>query len=228
MKLRQTAAVEVGTSTGFKLARETKESVITMSMRDRERWEEKYAVCQRQSTVQPDDWLVEALRVIETTFSTAASPASALDVACGLGHNAIWLSQQGWSVDAVDISTTGLELAKISASASNAEPNWIEADLDQWQPRTDSYDLVVVFRFLDRTAVPRIVRTGLRPGGWLVYETFSHTELQRAEGHISNPSYTLAPGELAELFSDFDVVEYGEESLHDRSVVRFLARRQIQ
>jgi 2-polyprenyl-3-methyl-5-hydroxy-6-metoxy-1,4-benzoquinol methylase len=202
--------------------------MITMSIRDRERWEEKYAVCQRRSSIRPDDWLVETLRAIETTSSTPKSPATALDIACGLGHNAIWLSQQGWSVDAVDISATGLELAKISAAESNEEPNWIEADLDQWQPRADSYDLVVVFRFLDRTSVPRIVRTGLRPGGWLVYETFSQTELQRTGGHISNPLFTLAPGELAELFSDFDVFQYGEEKLHDRSVVQFLARRQIR
>jgi 2-polyprenyl-3-methyl-5-hydroxy-6-metoxy-1,4-benzoquinol methylase len=199
-----------------------------MSMRDRERWEEKYAVCPRRSNVEPDDWLVETLRLIETARGTPSSPATALDIACGLGHNAIWLSQQGWSVDAVDISTTGLELAKFSAAANNVAPNWIEADLDQWQPRADSYDLVVVFRFLDRTAVPRIVRTGLRPGGWLVYETFSRAELQRTGSHISNPSFTLAPGELAELFSDFDVLQYGEEKLHDRSVVQFLARRQIR
>lgn len=68
--------------------------------------------------------------MIEATLGTTESTRRALDIACGLGHNAIWLAQQGWQADAVDVSTTGLELARQSADANKVHVSWIEADLD--------------------------------------------------------------------------------------------------
>lgn len=196
-----------------------------MSARDRERWNDKHAKCEPLSIVQPDEWLVEALRLIETNAGTMDSIQRTLDIACGLGQNAIWLAQQGFQSDAVDISTKGLELARQCATAQEVDVSWIEADLDNWMPRAASYDLAVVFRFLDRETVPRIVRTALRPGGWLVYETFSAAQLDRSDNHIRNPAFTLAPGELVGLFPYFDVIAYREDVLPDRTVQRFLGCR---
>jgi SAM-dependent methyltransferase len=178
------------------------------------------------SIVQPDEWLVEALRLIETTCGTTEPLQRTLDVACGLGHNAIWLAQQGWRSDAVDISTNGLELARQCATANDVDVCWIEADLDKWIPTTNVYDIAVVFRFLDRETVPQVVRTALRPGGWLIYETFSAAQIGRPDNHISNPAFTLAPGELVTLFPDFHVVANREDVLQDRTVQRFLGQRQ--
>ena len=149
----------------------------------------------------------------------------ALDVACGLGHNAIWIAQQGWQVDGADIAAEGLNLARQTATNHGCEVSWIEADLDEWIPTPNTYDLAIVFRFLDRETVPRIVRTGLRPGGWLVYETFSSAQLKRPNSHIRNPTFTLAPGELPKLFPEFDVIVHCEDVLEDRTVSRLLARK---
>ncbi len=195
-----------------------------MAVRDRERWNEKHAKCEAPSDVQPDEWLVQALQLIENAYSTTEPGQRALDIACGLGHNAIWLAQQGWRSEGVDISTRGLELARRSAIANNADVAWIEADLDDWIPACE-YDLVIVFRFLDRETVPRVVRSALRPGGWLVYETFAAAQCSRPDSHISNPAFTLAPGELSTLFTDFDVVASDEVVLPDRTVEQFLGRR---
>jgi tellurite methyltransferase len=198
-----------------------------MSTRDRDRWNQKYAKREPAATALPDEWLVEAVETIKATTGTSKGDSPrALDLACGLGHNAIWLARQGWHTDAVDVSTGGLELARQSAAASDAEVGWMEADLDDWIPPASEYDLVVVFRFLDRVTVPRVVQDSLRPGGWLVYETFSAAQCLRADNHISNPAFMLVPGELPALFPDFDVVAYREDVLADRTVQRFLARRQ--
>ena len=197
-----------------------------MSTRDRERWNEKHAKGKPLSTVRPDVWLAESLHVIETAPGVPQSRQRALDIACGLGHNAIWLAQQGWQVDAVDISTKGLELAGECATTNDVHVDWIEADLDDWNSAANKYDLVVVFRFLDRETVPRVVRTALRPGGWLVYETFSAAQFRRSDNHISNPVFILAPGELSALFPDFKVVAHQEAVLDDRTVERFLGRQQ--
>ncbi len=197
-----------------------------MSARDEDRWNEKYAKREPLSNVDPDEWLVEAFQLIETACGKAESGQRALDVACGLGHNAIWLAQQSWRSDAVDISTNGLGLARQCATANDVDVRWIQADLDDWIPPAGEYDLVVVFRFLDRDTVPRVVRSALRPGGWLVYETFSAAQCSRADNHLSNPTFTLAPGEFRALFPDFQVVVDREDVLHDRTVQRFLGRRQ--
>ncbi len=197
-----------------------------MSARDRDRWNEKYAKCESTSIPGPDQWLVEALQLIETAAAEPESCPRALDVACGLGHNAIWLAQRGWRCDAVDISLNGLELAQGRAAGSDADVAWINADLDDWVPAANAYDLAVVFRFLDRETVPRILRTALRPGGWLVYETFSAAQCDRPDSHIRNPAFVLLPGELAAMFPEFDVVIDREDVLHDRTVRRFLAQKQ--
>ncbi|MBC8871000.1 MAG: methyltransferase domain-containing protein [Planctomycetes bacterium] len=198
-----------------------------MSARDRERWDQKYAKRAPPSIVQPDEWLVETFQVIQTSPGTAESGRRALDVACGLGHNAIWLARHGWQVDAVDISLNGLELAGQSANANDVRVSWMEADLDEWTPAPSGYDLAIVFRFLDRETVPRVVRNGVRPGGWLVYETFSVAQCERLDNQINNPSFTLAPDELTTLFPDFDVVAHREDILSDRTVERFLGQRQL-
>jgi tellurite methyltransferase len=198
-----------------------------MSMRDRYRWNQKYAHREPAATALPDEWLVEAVEMINATTGTPKCDSPrALDLACGLGHNAIGLARQGWKTDAVDVSTGGLELARQSAAASDAEVGWMEADLDDWIPPASEYDLVVVFRFLDRVTVPRVVQHSLRPGGWLVYETFSAAQCLRTDNHISSSAFMLVPGELPALFPDFDVVVYREDALPDRTVQRFLARRQ--
>lgn len=196
-----------------------------MSTTDRERWNEKYSQREPVALIEPDGWLVEALAIINDSDGANDSQRQALDVACGLGHNAIWLAQQGWQVDAVDVSHAGLQLARQSATSHGCDVNWIEADLDDWMPQSSAFDLAVVFRFLDRATVPRVVRAAVRTAGWLVYETFSAAQLQRPDSHIRNPAFTLASGELQQLFPEFDVILQREDVLADRTVERFLAQR---
>ena len=54
-------------------------------------------------------------------------------------------------------------------------------------------DVVIVVRYLDRNLFPALA-AALRPGGMLVYETF--TVEQQRMGHPRNPLYMLQPGEL--------------------------------
>ena len=197
-----------------------------MSVSDRERWDEKYA---KREPLPPgvaaDDWLVESLRLIENADGPFPPDRRSLDIACGLGQNAIWLAQQSWQSDAVDVSANGLNLARQGAESNHVEVNWIHADLDEWQPVAELYDLVVVFRFLDRETVLRIVKTALKPGGWLIYETFSNAQCDRPDSHISNPAFTLAPGDFESMFPDLEMIVNREETLPDRTVRRFLGRR---
>jgi tellurite methyltransferase len=196
-----------------------------MSTSDRNRWNEKYAHRSVATIVDADEWLIEAHDTITQNAPDLTATRRAVDLACGLGHNSVWLAQNGWDVDGVDISAEGLDLAKRLATTVDAVVNWVEADLDTWRPDPNSYDLAIVFRFLDRVTVPQIVNAGLRPGGWLIYETFTASQLDRADSHIRNPAFTLQPDELPGLFSDYIFYWFREATLEDRTVQRILARR---
>ena len=188
-----------------------------MADSDRERWDAKYADKPAPDRLNPDDWLIEQ--------AAGLQPGRALELACGLGHNAIWLALHGWNVDAVDISATGLSRAEDLARHRGAQVNWIAADLDAFVPEPAAYDLVLVFRFLDRGRLPGIIQEALRPVGRLVYETFSTAHLSRADVHMKNPAFALLPGELPRLFPELEVVSYADCSLADRDVARLVAVR---
>jgi 2-polyprenyl-3-methyl-5-hydroxy-6-metoxy-1,4-benzoquinol methylase len=186
-----------------------------MSLEDRLRWDAKYAAKTLPDRLAPDDWLIENV--------SGLRPGRALELACGMGQNTIWLAQQGWQVDAVDVSRTGLELAALLADRHDARVNWIVADLDRFTPEPRAYDLVLVFRFLERIALPRQIESALRPGGRLLYETFTTAHLSRPESRMRNPAFALAPGELPRLFPSLRVISYTECDLPDRSVARLAA-----
>jgi hypothetical protein len=63
---------------------------------------------------------------------------------------------------------------------------------------------VVVFYFLDRALIPQI-RDAIKPGGAIVYETFT-IENQRRFGRPRRVEFCFQPGELARSFSGFRVL----------------------
>lgn len=188
-----------------------------MSLADRNRWDSKYAAKSVSARLTPDPWLIEQV--------TGLEPGRALELACGLGHNAIWLAQQGWQVDAVDISPAGLQLAADLAARHRAAVEWIAADLDELTPLPASYDLIVVFRFLDRARLPGLIERALCPGGRLLYETFTRAHLDRPGSHMKNPQFALAPGELPRLFPQLTTLSYTECTLPDRDIARLVAQQ---
>ena len=188
-----------------------------MSQADRQRWNAKYEAKSLPGALAPDEWLIEQVAPLP--------PGRALELACGLGHNAIWLARQGWRVDAVDISPVGLRMAAELAQAHQAGVNWIVGDFDDFAPQPAAYDLVYVFRFLDRRRLPAIVEQALRPGGRLLYETFTLAHVARPKSHMKNSAFALSPGELPTLFPRLRTLEYGEFDLPDRTVARFVGER---
>jgi SAM-dependent methyltransferase len=66
-------------------------------------------------TGRPDSHLIQVVTELPVT------PCRALDLGCGTGESAIWLAQQGFSVKAVDISETALNLARKKPGAERCE-----------------------------------------------------------------------------------------------------------
>jgi methyl halide transferase len=67
--------------------------------------------------------------LIHTVTTTPIKPCKALEIGCGTGDNAIWLSQQNFHVLAIDISEIAIEKAKEKASKANTQCAFLVGDI---------------------------------------------------------------------------------------------------
>jgi len=137
-------------------------------------------------------------------------PASgdALDLACGLGANALLLAEAGLCTDAWDVSDVAIARLEVEAQARGLVVRTAVRDVVAAPPAADTFDVIVVAHFLERAVVPAIV-AALRPGGLLFYQTWTRTAVS-GRGP-SNPAYRLADNELRRLFESLQLVVYREE-----------------
>ncbi|MRJ02230.1 MAG: class I SAM-dependent methyltransferase [Epsilonproteobacteria bacterium] len=151
-----------------------------------EKWNSRYRGRREPPPVSP---------LLKEFFHLAPGP-KALDLACGMGQNAIFLEEQGFSVDAIDIAEEGLRHLEGREGIRS-----ICADLTSYQLPRESYDLIFCANFLERSLIPQIIG-GLRPGGVVIYETFTY----RREKF--NPDYLLQRNELLHLFLELEIIFY--------------------
>jgi tellurite methyltransferase len=176
---------------------------------ERERWNDKYRLAPDQ-WIDPDPFLLRAFeQFIQPRFRDGGK---ALDIAGGAGRHAIWLAQQGWEVTLIDISETGVELARQRAGSLASSIRFVLDDLTgPWssQTRSEEFDVVVGFFYLERTIFAEIVKM-LKPGGLLVYKTLTLEQL-KLPGGPRDPAHLLASGELRRLADGLQVLHYAEE-----------------
>ncbi len=67
--------------------------------------------------------------LIQTVDAVPIQPCKALDIGCGTGDNAIWLSQKGFRVAGVDTSEIAIEKAKEKALNARAECTFWVSDI---------------------------------------------------------------------------------------------------
>ncbi len=182
-----------------------------MASSDRDRWNQRYTEPITRLWKDPQKLLVR--------YAPPVRPGiRALELACGLGLDAMWLADQGYTVDAIDISINALRKARAGMlERALTGVNFIVADLDHCPlPRYD-YDLVYGFRFLDRELFPAL-RDRVRPGGLVIYETLNVRWLEiRPE---TRRSHMLAMGELITFFPDWDVLHFDESTRMSGIVAR--------
>lgn len=80
--------------------------------------------------------------LIEWVVSAKIKKGKALDIGCGNGRNAVYLSKQGFEVDALDLSSDAIEKAKRKAQSEGASVNFTCSSLFDFQFQNQEYDLV--------------------------------------------------------------------------------------
>jgi SAM-dependent methyltransferase len=115
-------------------------------------------------------------------------------------------------------------LARQRAAAARLSIDWRELDLERAWPELGSFDAILVFNYLDRASMPRILRL-LSPGGLLIMETFLEAQRDAGWGPTSE-KHLLRPGELARLVFPLEVVQ-GREALETVDSSRWQALASI-
>ena len=155
-------------------------------MDNKERWERRYASSSH----------IPALCATLESYYHLAPIGRALDIACGVGQNSLFLAQKGFLVDAVDFAKSAIDRIP---PHPNIMP--ILSDMNDFSMGEGRYDLILCANYLERSLFEPIKRA-LKPGGIVIFETFTY----KKQG--MNPRYLLGPNELLKAFLDLEVLHY--------------------
>ena len=162
------------------------------------------------------------------TAINSLKPGRALDIACGVGRHAIFLAEHGWQVAAVDSSSVGIEILQQRAREAGLTVEAHIADLEarEFHIEPGTYDLICVFYYLQRDLFSTI-RAGVKRGGTVVAAI--HLNDGKVDAKPRNPVFLLNPGELKQLFADWEITYYREgesdEGGHDHDTGYLIARK---
>lgn len=136
----------------------------------------------------------------------ADTPLTVLDVACGSGRNGAWFLARGHEVCFLDFDLQRLE----DELKQHTRSKLLARDLETPpQAPLGQFDLVLVFNYLHRPLFA-LLEAAVKPGGLLIYETFTHQQAQI--GRPRNPDFLLEDAELKQRFAHWQQVYYGEQT----------------
>lgn len=145
--------------------------------------------------------------VLQQHADLLPTTGTALDLACGFGGNAIFLSQHGLQTHAWDISQAAIEKLLAYCSEHSISMMADERDVETNPPEQNTFDVICVSYYLERNICNDIM-AALKPNGLLFYQTF--VEEKVSDSGPSNPKYRLQPNELLRLFSPLHILVYQE------------------
>jgi SAM-dependent methyltransferase len=134
-------------------------------------------------------------------------PGAALDVGCGEGADAIWLSTRGWHVTGVDVSMVALERAAEQAAGAGRQVadriTWQQADVlaRDFLKGPQQFDLVSAqfmhLPRLERETFVRRLAAAVRPGGTLLIVGHHPSDLETTVGRPNIPDLFFTAEEVA-------------------------------
>ncbi|RKD25013.1 hypothetical protein BEP19_04075 [Ammoniphilus oxalaticus] len=179
------------------------EGKLAVGMERKDRWNQKYTdQLQRESELTPTPRLEKQ--------SDYLRGGTALDLACGLGKNSLFLARQNYEVQAIDISEVAIDFLKEQASKENLPITAAVADITNLDElhSLQPVDLIVITKYLDRALFP-IVKTLIKKGGYFFMETFYQSDEEKNEKIPSQ--FKLETQELLNEFAGWKILFYEED-----------------
>ncbi len=167
----------------------------------KEKWDRRYAEKERVWPEEPSPVIVEETRGL--------SPGRALDLAAGEGRNALYLARQGWEVTAVDFSDVAVQKGKKFASRVEAEIEWNVADLNDYYPPEEQYDLVtILYLHMPWEEMAEVIyraSAAVKHGGIFLLAGHDRSNLGRGAGGPQDPAVLYTADDVAVLLAEFTV-----------------------
>lgn len=183
---------------------------------DRSQWDQVYNQENYVFGKEPAELLMEHVDILPV--------GRALDIAMGEGRNAVFLAKKGFVVDGVDISEVAIRKAKRLAKENKVQITTINADLNTYQIKPETYEVILNIQYLQRSLIPQIKR-GLKRGGVIVFENQTTEQLNLPGSSGLTRDYLLNPGELKELFKDFKILQYAETNDGKKAIATLIAMK---
>jgi SAM-dependent methyltransferase len=138
------------------------------------------------------------------SFCKPLPPGRAIDLAAGEGRNAVWLAELGWDATAVDFSDIAIAKAEEMAQRRGVEITAVVADLNDYTPAPDGYDLVIVAYFhvpeVERSTILRRAAQAVAPGGKFLLVAHDLSNIGHGHGGPQDPDVLTTPeGVVADL-----------------------------
>lgn len=166
------------------------------------KWDARYA--DSEADVEPP----RPAQVLQDFQHLLPQTGVVLELACGLGGNALYLAQKGLQTHAWDISPVAIDRLNRYATHIGVNIQTRVVNISSRPPAPDHYDIIVVSRFLDRALIPAII-AALKTRALVFYQTYIREKA--IDTGPGNPAYLLAENELLRLFSELRVLAYREE-----------------
>jgi SAM-dependent methyltransferase len=168
---------------------------------EREDWNRKHGEGGLLFGAEPNRFLVAE--------SEGLAPGRALDLACGAGRNAVWLAERGWTVLGADFSDVALENARGLAAERGVEVEWVQADLREWEPPAQAFDLVVVLYLQvpgdELRSELRNAAEAVAPGGTILVVGHHLENLEHGYGGPSNPAVLYTPDQVVAALDGLEI-----------------------
>jgi len=192
-------------------------------------WNERYGSNEFAYGTEPNSFLVENGKLLT---------GPVLSLAEGEGRNAVFLASLGLDVLGVDGSEVGLAKAHKLAELKGVSITTEVADLATYVPPANHYGSVVSISAhlpsdIRRRLYPLVVQS-LKPGGIILLESYSKSQLPRNTGGPNDPDMLMTVADIEKEFPDCEVVlcqeierEIIEGEFHTglASVVQFIGRK---
>jgi SAM-dependent methyltransferase len=134
---------------------------------------------------------------------------TALDLGCGAGRHAVWLTEHGWRVTAVDFSDEALRQGRERASERGVDIDWVQADLRDYVPPHEAFDLVLVAYLHmpadERRAILAKATAAVAPGGTFLLVGHDLTNLGTGAAGPTTPAVLYNPEDIVAELTGVDV-----------------------